>query len=183
MNPAYTVGHSTRSFEELLELLRAHGVDVLVDVRRHPASRRHPWFDREPLARALAEAGVGYRHLEVLGGRRGEPDPGSPNRGWRSAGFRAYADHLARPEARQALDGLVEAAERETQAVMCAEIVPWRCHRQLVADHLVVQGVRVLHIVQADQVAEHDLNPMARVLDDGRIVYPREEPRQRDLFS
>lgn len=183
VNPVYTVGHSTRSFEELLELLRAHAIDVLVDVRRYPASRRHPWFDREPLARELEEAGVGYRHREVLGGRRGEPDPDSPNQGWRSAGFRAYADHLATLEARRALEGLVEAADREVQAVMCAEIVPWRCHRQLIADHLVAEGLRVLHLIEPDQVEEHQLDSMARVLDDGRIVYPEEDPGQGELFS
>lgn len=182
MNPVYTVGHSTRSIEELLELLRTHEIDVLVDVRRYPASRRHPWFDREPLARALEEEGLAYRHREILGGRRGDPEPDSPNQGWRSAGFQAYADHLAKPEARRALDRLVESASSETQAVMCAEIVPWRCHRQLVADHLVAAGVRVLHIIESDQVEEHELKPMARVLDDGRIVYP-EDPEQGELFS
>lgn len=183
MNPVYTLGHSTRELEELLALLRAHEVDELVDVRRFPASRRHPWFDREPLSEAVEAAGMEYSHREVLGGRRAPPDPESPNRGWRNEGFRAYADHLATPGAREALARLAAGAERRVQAVMCAEIVPWRCHRRIIADHLVASGVPVLHVIEPGDVQEHELNPMARVLDDGRIVYPEEAPEQRELFG
>lgn len=185
MNAVYTIGHSTRSIEELLELLELHDIDLLLDVRRFPGSRRHPWFNREPLARSLEEDGIAYRHEEVLGGRRGEPDSDSTNRGWRNAGFRAYADHLERPEPRRVIDRIHREAGTKIQAVMCAEVVPWRCHRRLIADQLAARDRRVLHIVGRDQVREHELNAMARILDDGRIVYPEEEPPgdQHSLFS
>lgn len=176
----YTIGHSTREGEELRRLLRRAGVELLVDVRRWPTSRRHPQFQREELEASLAEAGIGYRHAEALGGMRGDPDPGSPNDGWRSEGFQAYADHLDSDDGREAMDRLESWASDRTVAVMCAEIVPWRCHRQIVADHLVARGHRVRHIVDADQVDEHDLREMARVTDGGRVVYPAE---QSELFG
>lgn len=183
MSPVYTVGHSTRSADELVELLRAAEVGLLVDVRRFPASRRHPWFNRDRLAATLAEAGIEYRHEERLGGRRGPPDPESPNAGWRNDGFRAYADHLRSEEARGALDRLERDAGERVQAVMCAEIVPWRCHRRIVADHLVARGLRVLHLLEPSEVREHELNEMARVLDDGRVVYPPQDSPQAELFE
>lgn len=183
MTPVYTVGHSTRSQEELLEVLRSGGVDLLVDVRRYPRSRRHPWFDREALGRFLEASGVAYRHEEILGGRRGPPDPDSPNRGWRNEGFRAYADHLRRDDARKALRRLVRESESRVPAVLCAEAVPWRCHRRIIADHLVAAGVPVRHLLGPDDHREHELNPMARVRPDGDIVYPAEEPDQGELFE
>lgn len=178
----YTVGHSTRSTEELLALLEENGVELLVDVRRYPASRRHPHFGREPLARAVEAAGLAYRHEEALGGRRGPPDPESPNAGWRSEGFRAYADHLHSEEARAALGRLRSAAEDRTAAVMCAEAVPWRCHRQLIADWLVAGGWEVRHILAPGRTDPHDLREMARVLEDGRVIYP-DPAGQGELFE
>lgn len=183
MKPIHTVGHSTRSAGELVDLLAENGVDLIVDVRRYPTSRRHPWFDREALAGTLAAAGIDYRHEERLGGRRGEPDPESPNGGWRSPGFQAYADHMESDEARAALDRILEEAGERRPALLCAEIVPWRCHRRIVADHLAVAGARVVHILEPGEVEEHDLDEMARVTEEGRVVYPPAEEAQGELFT
>ncbi len=136
----YTVGHSTRRLEEFLRLLSAHGVEGVVDVRRYPASRRHPHFAREALAGALAAAGIAYRHEPDLGGRRA-PRGDSANVGWKDAGFRGYADHMATTAFRAALERLIEFAEARPTAILCAEAVPSRCHRQLIADALTARGV------------------------------------------
>ena len=166
-----TVGHSTRTFEELLALLRERDVTTLVDVRRFPGSRRHPQFNAPRLARALEEAGLAYIHEPDLGGRR-EPRADSPNTAWRLASFRGYADHMATAAFRDALERVHESAARERPAVMCAEAVPWRCHRQLIADALVARGTPVTHILGPGQVRVHELNPSARVSADGLVVYP-----------
>jgi ATP-dependent Lhr-like helicase len=180
MATVYTVGHSTRGRDEFVSLLEAHGVRLLADVRRHPGSRRHPHFDREAMEAWLADAGVEYRHLGELGGRRGPPDPNSPNGGWRADGFQAYADHLNGDAGQAALDRLEEVARERTAAVMCAEAVPWRCHRRIIADHLVARGHEVRHVLGPDRADVHDLREMARPEDDGRVVYPAE---QAELFE
>jgi uncharacterized protein (DUF488 family) len=167
----YTLGHSTRTLAELLALLRERGVRTLVDVRRFPGSRRHRHFNREPLAAALGEAGIEYRHEPDLGGRR-SARADSPNTAWRVEGFRAYADHMATPEFHAALDRLLGAETRRPAALLCAEAVPWRCHRQLIADALVAHGHAVRHILAPERTQEHELNPAARVLPGGRLVYP-----------
>lgn len=180
---ALTVGHSTRSGEELRGLLRENGVELLVDVRRHPGSRRHPQFNRGELAESLEAAGIGYRHEERLGGRR-DPGPGeSPNRAWESEGFRAYADHLLTGEGRRALDELESEARERRLAVMCAEAVPWRCHRQIVADHLLARGLTVRHIMGEGRTDEHELRRMAEVVEDGLVVYPATAVEQPELFG
>jgi hypothetical protein len=166
-----TVGHSTRSLDEFLELLRAHAMAQVVDVRRYPASRRHPHFAGEALACALERAGIGYRHEADLGGRR-QARRDSPNTAWRSAGFRGYADHMDTPEFRTALDRVIEAGRAQTVAIMCAEAVPWRCHRQLIADAIVGRGVAVGHILGPARVEPHHLAPHARVDASGRVTYP-----------
>ncbi|MBX6363849.1 MAG: DUF488 domain-containing protein [Gemmatimonadetes bacterium] len=175
MARVYTIGHSTRSIEDFVELLRAHGVDTLVDIRRYPGSRRQPQFGRETLPAALAAAGIGYVHEEALGGRRA-PAPASPNGWWRNEQFRGYADHMATPAFRAALDRLVRLAERRTPAIMCAEAVPWRCHRSLTADALVARGVDVAHIVGPGRAEPHTLTPAARVGADGSVTYPPDQP-------
>lgn len=179
----YTIGHSTRPIEEFLDLLVRNDIRLLVDVRRHPGSRRHPQFNGETLARSLHDGGIDYRHEADLGGRRGSPRPDSPNTGWRNASFHAYADHLGSPAFGEALDRVVRAAERGPVALMCAEAVPWRCHRQLIADALVARGHPVSHIISAAPPATHALNDMARVDEKGGLTYPGEEPRQRELFD
>lgn len=177
----YTIGHSTRTHEEFAALLRAHGIRRLVDVRRYPGSRRFPHFSRESLARTLPEAGVEYRHAPELGGRRsGGAD--SPNDAWRSASFRAYADHMDSAEWQQALARVLDEARAEPTAVMCAEAVPWRCHRQLIADAVVARGHEVRHILGASEPAPHTLSPHARVGPGHRVRYPAGPAAQSELF-
>lgn len=182
MNPIHTVGHSTRSADAFVVLLRESGIDLLVDVRRYPGSRRHPWFNREALEATLAEAGIDYRHEKRLGGRRGKPRHDSPNGGWRNAGFQAYADHMDSDEAGVALARILEDAREHRPAIMCAEIVPWRCHRRILSDHLVAAGVRVVHILEPGSVEDHELDALARIRSDGRVIYPPEEEPQGELF-
>jgi hypothetical protein len=168
----FTVGHSTREADELVTLLQRHGVDRLVDVRRYPGSRRHPHFNRESLAQRLTAAGIGYRHAPELGGRR-DPAPASHNQGWRNASFRAYADYMATPPFLAALDRLLHDAQHHSVAIMCAEAVPWRCHRNLISDAIVARGGVVRHILGHDaDPTTHDLNPMAHLGPDGTLTYP-----------
>lgn len=171
----FTVGHSTRPQEELMAILEEAGVELLVDVRRFPGSRRHPQFGKEALRAGLAEAGIAYRHEPDLGGRR-DPRPDSPNTAWRVAAFRGYADHMASPEFRAALERLIAAAG--PAAVMCAEAVPWKCHRQLIADALVVRGVEVVHLLGVGQRQPHALNGAAVVGADGVLIYPAASARR-----
>ena len=163
-----TVGHSNRPASEFLELLRAHGVQRLIDVRTFPGSRRNPQFDAETLSRALEAAGIEYRHEPELGGLR-RPSPDSLNTGWKNPGFRAYADHMQSDAFRDRLGALVESATPGT-VLMCAEAVPWRCHRSLLSDALLARGIEVRHIIGPKQ-REHTISPHARV-QDGRVAYP-----------
>ena len=167
----WTIGHSNRDLASFLDLLRPESIDVLADVRRFPGSRKHPQFSGEALETGLAGAGIAYRHFAGLGGRRGKPAPGSPNVGWRVASFNAYADHMGSPEFRADFEELVATAEGHRVALMCSEAVPWRCHRRLIADALVVRGWRVRDILGPRQVRDHALTPFARV-DEGRLTYP-----------
>jgi len=176
----FTVGHSTRPFDEFLVLLRAHAVAQLADIRTIPRSRRHPQFSIGALAAALGEAGVVYRHFPALGGLR-KPRADSVNTGWRNASFRGYADYMQSVEFNEAVDELVSfaggndetagtSASRPT-VMMCAEAVWWQCHRQLVADALVVRGYTVRHITSQAPAALHTLTEFARV-DGRRVTYP-----------
>ncbi len=166
----FTVGHSTRSFEELLELLRAHGIARLIDVRTLPRSRRNPQFNRETLARSLRNRRIGYRHMKDLGGLR-RPARDSINTAWRNASFRGYADYMQTESFEKALDRLVELATEKTTAIMCAEAVPWRCHRSMIADAMIVRGFEVRDIMSPASGKPRSLNPMARV-DGRRVIYP-----------
>src|SRR5947208_6704305 len=154
----YTIGHSTRSLEELVALLREHGIERLADIRRYPGSRRYPHFSRDALEVSLPEHGIAYVHLPKLGGRR-KASGASPNTGLRNEQFRAYADHMASDEFRRAVDGLL-ALEGRT-AVMCAEAVPWRCHRNLLSDELLRRGCDVVHIVGRGQAKPHEMSSLA----------------------
>ena len=165
-----TVGHSTRSAEELVELLRSHDAALLVDVRTIPRSRHNPQFEREALQGTLTEAGIAYRHEPGLGGLR-KPSPDSINMGWKNASFRGYADHMQTPQFARLVDALLEQARKTRTALMCAEAVPWRCHRSLIADALSVRGAEVSHIFSAKQKRPHRLAPFARV-EGRRISYP-----------
>ncbi len=172
----YTVGHSTRTLDELVEALRSFGIRLLVDIRTIPRSRHTPQFNREALARRLPRRGIGYRHVKALGGLR-KPRPDSRNTAWRNASFRGFADYMETPEFAAALSELRELA-RDTgpAAFMCAEAVPWRCHRSLVADALTAQGDTVLHIMGPGKAQPHALTPFGRV-NRGRVSYPGEAQR------
>jgi uncharacterized protein (DUF488 family) len=166
----YTIGHSTRRIDELVALLQAHGVKQLVDIRKIPRSRRHPQFNRETLPGSLAPAGIAYVHMAGLGGLR-RPRADSPNTGWRNAGFRGYADYMQTPEFTENLAALLAHARAAPTAIMCAEAVPWRCHRSLVSDALTVRGVDVYHILGPAPANRHNLTSFARI-DGERITYP-----------
>jgi uncharacterized protein (DUF488 family) len=165
-----TVGHSTRPLAEFIALLQAHSVTRLVDVRTVPRSRHNPQFNGDALRAALAVDGIGYEHVAGLGGFR-RTRPGSPNEGWRNASFRGYADYMQTPEFAGSLAALIAVASAECVAVMCAEAVPWRCHRSLIADALVVRGVHVEEITSATRCQVHTLTSFASV-EGGVLTYP-----------
>ena len=171
MNPrVLTVGHSTRPIDEFLELLKAHGVQRVVDVRTVPKSRRNPQFGQDALRRSLAGAGIGYTHVPALGGlRKARPD--SPNAGWRNASFRGYADHMQTPQFAQALEAVIERGRTQCIALMCAEAVPWRCHRSLIADALLARGLAAEDITSPTRRTPHRLTPFARVIGT-ELTYP-----------
>jgi uncharacterized protein (DUF488 family) len=169
----FAIGHSTRPIEEFLELLQAHGVKRLVDVRTVPHSRHNPQFNREDLARALHNRRLHYRHMPSLGGLR-QPRRDSGNTAWRNASFRGYADYMQTPEFVQALDELIDLAKQEPTAIMCAEAVPWRCHRSLIADALLVRGITVLEIVSVTRATPLTLHPWAQV-EGTTVTYPGEQ--------
>lgn len=170
----FTVGHSTRSIEALIALLRAYGVKQLIDVRAFPRSRQNPQFNIDSLPLALQNAGISYMHLRELGGRR-RAQPGSPNTGWRNASFRGYADYMQTPEFAASLERLIDAAKLTPSAIMCAEAIPWRCHRSLIADALIVSGFRVEEIISETRSQPHKLTPFAKVRGS-EITYPLTEP-------
>ena len=166
----YTVGHSTRSAQEFVRLLAAHGVQRLIDVRTMPGSRHNPQFNHDALAHTLREAGIDYRHLPGLGGLR-KPRADSPNHGWRNRSFRGYADHMQSAEFLRDLQTVMDSAERSRVALMCAEAVPWRCHRSLIADALLVRGIECEELVAVDRRQSHRLTPFAVVTGEA-IIYP-----------
>ena len=165
-----TVGHSTHSIEAFLALLAAHGVEQVIDVRTIPKSRRNPQFNTEALAAALRHAHVRYLHLPGLGGLR-HPRKDSTNNAWRNDSFRGYADYMETPAFEDSLDRLVEASERGRTAIMCAEAVPWRCHRSLIADALLARGIEVEHIMTTTSRKAHAYIPFARV-EGSKVTYP-----------
>jgi uncharacterized protein (DUF488 family) len=169
----FTIGHSTRPIEEFLAMLEAHGVRRLADVRTVPRSRHNPQFNREELARALHNRRLHYRHMPALGGLR-HPRRDSVNTAWRNANFRGYADYMQTQEFAQALDLLIDLGKQEPIAAMCAEAVPWRCHRSLIADALLVRGIRVLEIVNAARTTPLTLHPWAHV-EGTTLIYPGEQ--------
>jgi uncharacterized protein (DUF488 family) len=171
-----TIGHSTRSFSTFVELLRDSEISELIDVRTIPRSRRHPHFNRETLSASLRDFGIGYAHMPGLGGLR-HARPDSINTGWRNASFRGYADYMQTPTFEQNLAMLIEHARRGQVAIMCAEAVPWRCHRSLIADALVAREVTVEHIVGLGRREPHRMTSFAR-LDGTRVTYPGPGPEQ-----
>jgi uncharacterized protein (DUF488 family) len=169
----YTIGHSTRSQAEFIALLRHYGIVTLADIRAIPRSRHNPQFNREELEHALPASGIRYIYLGQLGGLRHGLGEESPNTGWRNASFRAYADYMGTAPFRQGIAELLILAHDGSVALMCAEAVPWRCHRSLVADALVARGMVVRHIHDMRRAPLHCLTPFARVAGD-QITYPPE---------
>jgi uncharacterized protein (DUF488 family) len=165
-----TIGHSTRTWKAFLELLRVHGIKRVVDVRSIPRSRHNPQFNRETLSMKLRSARIGYVHMRKLGGLR-HARRDSPNMGWRNASFRGFADYMQTPDFDAGLGRLIKLARQKRSALMCAEAVPWRCHRSLIADALVVRGIRVKDIISGKRSQIHLLTSFGRV--QGKcITYP-----------
>lgn len=168
-----TIGHSTRPLETFIQLLQAHEVTLVADVRTVPRSRHNPQFNRETLPEQLKLAGIGYLHLPGLGGLR-RPRPDSLNRGWRNESFRGFADYMQTPEFAAHLGALIRLAQKERLALMCAEAVPWRCHRSLIADALAVRGLEVEHIMSLKSRQPHRLTGFAYIVGE-TITYPEME--------
>lgn len=167
----WTIGHSNRDLRTFLELLASRQVTCIADIRRFPGSRAHPHFNQEALEHAARADGIDYRHFPSLGGRRSKVAADSPNTAWRVAAFNAYADYMSTPEFEAGLAELMALAGRQRTALMCSEAVPWRCHRRLVSDALVIHGWTVWEILGVQPAKPHELTPFAKV-EDGRVTYP-----------
>ena len=180
VDTVWTLGHSTRSLDEFLAVLAAHELQAIADVRRFPGSKRHPQFAREALEQSLPAAGIEYLWLPQLGGRR-RPRPDSPNTGWRNEAFRGYADHIDSAEFGQGYAQLTALAARRRTAMMCSELLWWRCHRSLVSDVLKARGYDVLHVADLGPAKPHPWTAPARIVD-GKLDYS-EPGGMRDLFG
>lgn len=182
----FTIGHSNRSIEDFLSLLKFHDIKMVVDVRTIPKSRHNPQFNLDTLPRSLAGKGIGYVHLAGLGGLR-HARRDSINTGWRNTSFRGFADYMQTPEFKAALNQLVDLAQHQVVTIMCAEAVPWRCHRSLIADALSVRGTEVREVIGSGSARLHQLTPWASV-DGEEITYPAiddegsEKKAQAELF-
>jgi uncharacterized protein (DUF488 family) len=170
----FTVGHSTLPIEAFVALLKAYGIQRLVDIRTVPRSRHNPQFNSDALGEALQTDGIAYTPLQALGGLR-HTRKDSPNTGWRNKSFRGYADYMQTTAFQDGLQTLIDMSRRERVAIMCAEAVPWRCHRSLVADALEVRGIPAVEILSETSYRMHTLTPFAHV-EGARITYPPEQP-------
>jgi len=169
----FTIGHSTHGLEEFVKMLRAYGIRQLVDVRTIPRSRHNPQFNMDTLGKALRNRRINYRHVKDLGGLRHARADATANRGWRNASFRGFADYMQTEEFKNGLHTLIGLAAKRPTAIMCAEAVPWRCHRSMIADALTVRGITVRDIFSPTNSRLHALNAMAKVRGD-RVTYPEE---------
>ena len=181
MATLWTVGHSNRSWDEFLDILRSAGIEAVVDVRRFAGSRRHPHFSGQVMADELPRADIRYVPMPDLGGRR-QASPDSPNDAWRNASFRGYADYMATPPFRQAMQRLAALAQERRTTVMCAEALWWQCHRGLIADAFKADGWEVVHLMGAGRTDEHPYTSAAR-LEEGRLVYSAPPAPQAGLFD
>lgn len=173
MGTLFSIGHSTRTLQEFVELLLAYGIERLVDVRTLPGSKRYPQFNGETLEAQLSRFSISYRHMKSLGGLR-RPRADSQNSAWRNVSFRGYADYMQTEEFSKALARLCSSAERRRICIMCAEAVPWRCHRSLIADALLVRGFETIEILGLTQNRVHKLTPWGKIRG-GRVYYPPQE--------
>jgi uncharacterized protein (DUF488 family) len=176
--PVCTIGHSNRTIEEFIGLLKQNGIACVLDIRTVPKSRHNPQFGQDILPESLSAAGIGYRHLAGLGGLR-RPHKDSPNAGWRNTSFRGYADYMQTDEFSQNVDAVAALARTTRCVLMCAEAVPWRCHRSLVADALLLRDIPVEHIIGPQKRRPHTLTPFARI-EGGRITYPPGEEQKEE---
>lgn len=172
----WTVGHSNRTIEDFVTLLRSHHVELLADVRRFPGSRRYPHFNQEALGLAVREQGIDYIHFAELGGRR-NPKPDSPNLAWRNEAFRGYADYMETEEFQRGIERLLSEARKRPTAIMCAEALWWQCHRSMIADYLKAAGAQVLHILSPQKTEEHRLSEPAQI-SDGKLTYHQVQEAQ-----
>jgi len=177
MSLIYTIGHSTRSIQEFIQLLTTHHIQLVIDVRRYASSRRFPQFNKGDLQESLYQNKIGYKHYEVLGGRRGAPNPQSLNDGLQDEGIRAYADYINTVEGRKAVDWLSETTANYRLALLCAEKLPPNCHRNIIADVLVAKGMNVFHILDKNKTEVHKLHQQARLLNDGRVIFQNNQER------
>lgn len=171
MNTIWTIGHSSRTLEDFVELLKTFRIELLVDVRRYPGSRKFPYFNKDALAESLPQEGIAYKHIESLGGRR-KVLPNSKNDAWRLDSFRGYADYMETEEFKSALEELEELAKKKRTAFMCSEAVWWSCHRSLVSDALKVKGWEVFHIMGSTNAPEHPYTKPAHV-ENGKLDYKK----------
>lgn len=172
MKKIFTIGHSTRSFEEFSEMLKSFDIEVLADIRRFPGSRKYPHFNTDILAKALPDIGIGYEHFEDLGGRR-KPEPDSHNDAWRLGAFKGYADYMETESFKNSIKKLAELATEKTVCYMCSEAVWWSCHRSLVSDYLKNEGWEVQHIMAVGKSQEHPYTKPARI-NNGKLNYSKE---------
>lgn len=173
----FTIGHSTRAWQEFIDLLKEHQIKILVDVRRFPGSRRYPHFNQGEMRVKLQEQQIKYVHLEALGGRR-EPFNDSRNVGWRSKSFRGYADHMSRSEFKSGVEQLLEFCQNNQVAIMCAEAVPWQCHRMLISDYLTYMFELEVYHILSDKAQRHSVTDFAQMVD-GKLAYPQETGSSR----
>lgn len=168
----YSIGHSTRTIEEFLDLLDSFGIKVLADIRSMPGSRKYPQFNQEELKKSLEANGIEYLYIKELGGRR-KLEKDSKNTGWRNKSFQAYADHMETEEFESGISTLKKSALQKPAAMMCSEAVWWRCHRSMVSDYLKAKGWKVLHIMSLNKATEHPYTSPAKILE-GKVYYPEE---------
>lgn len=176
MRTVYTVGHSTHGLNDFISMLHLFSIQIIVDIRRFPGSRKYPWFNKDDLARELQGAGIKYVHMEALGGRR-KVQQHSKNTRWRNASFQGYADYMGTVDFEKAVNELETIAQERPTAYMCSESVWWRCHRSMVSDYLKARGWTVLHIMSMGKAEEHPYTSPARI-SDGRVFYSND-----DLFQ
>lgn len=165
----WTIGHSTHSADEFISMLKSYNIELLVDIRRYPGSKRYPHFNKEALEEILSKQGIEYRHIEELGGRR-RPNPDSENTVWRHAAFRGYADYMETAEFRNAVEELEKLALKQRTVIMCSEVVWWSCHRALVSDYLKANGWQVMHIMSVRKATEHPFSSAAKLIK-GKLSY------------
>ncbi len=172
----YTVGHSTRTLDEFVATLKAYNIDFLVHIRSVPRSLHTPQFNHETLADMLPKEGIDYRHVELLGGLR-YAKKDSPNQGWHNKSFRGYADYMQTDDFRKGIDELMDITKKHTAAIMCAEVLPWRCHRSMVGDAMIVRGYQVIDIFDENKAVDEKLTSFAQVSGE-TITYPDDQAKR-----